>query len=74
MRLYALALFQCGVILWLHFVALRRNLESLRVYIARHPPHHSAPDLWVDGGPRGYSFHLCPRCVSAVVAGQGEGP
>ena len=67
MRLYALVLFQCCVIVWLHFLAVRRNLEYLRAYLALNIAN--SPDLWVDGGPHRYSFHMCAECADVVTMG-----
>jgi hypothetical protein len=56
--------------LWLHFLALRRNLAALRYYVAHHVAVADSSNdggIWVDAGRAGYSFHLCNHCVDAVV-------
>ena len=68
MRLYALVLLQCVAIVWLHCVALRRNLETLRSYLAHTDAPRGGDDgVWVDGQPHMYSFHLCQQCVERAT-------
>ena len=68
MRLLPLAVLQCALLLWLHFRTLRQNMSTLRAYVATHPPHHPSADVWLDGGPAGYSFTVCGPCVDALLA------
>jgi hypothetical protein len=55
---------QVIILLWLHYMALQKNLYALQRYVASQTKWKQN-GVWVEGTK--YSFHLCQKCTNAVL-------
>lgn len=70
-RLLFVVFAQALLLLWMYYLAVTRNHQRLRYYIAQEHGRQ-LPDgdrcLWVRGGYGIRGFHLCDDCVRRVMA------
>lgn len=69
MRLLMLCMIQVWLLLWMHQLAVSRNLQQLRQYASRNDASRDAVDggLWVHVAGGG-GFRLCAGCLAALHA------
>lgn len=69
MRLLTLCMLQVFLLVWMHHLAVSRNLWRLRSYVSRNDARRDQVDggMWVHLATGG-GFRLCADCLTALYA------